>query len=191
MCGWSVWPCSTLETHKSVCVSWVQLTSRTERCSKQTSARVFCPPRMFSRKWAREQARKICINGKSKLLFLYFLLKLAARVFCSPSRAFSEKEGGLENVCVYARHPYWAALWYAPFVLTPVRKLWSSLLCQSKSWRGWVKIGQSPLPSTLRRLPGLTLAPRLASARTRFCVWVRWKCHHFFSRLTQPRGMLS
>ncbi len=111
-------------------------------------------------------------------------------MFCSPSRAFSEKEGGLENVCVYARHPYWAALWYAPFVMTPVRKLWSSLLCQSKSWRGWVKIGQSPIPS-LRRLPGLTLAPRLASARTRFCVWVRWKCHHFFSRLTQPRGMLS
>lgn len=92
VCGLGEWPCSTLETHKSVCVSWVQLAWWSEYGSKRTSASAYSSgvPRECVRE-KRESARQKSMHvrtGKS----IFFLTGSSCVVL-------SEKEGEPENVC--------------------------------------------------------------------------------------------
>lgn len=98
VCGLGVWPCSTLETHKSVCVRWVQLTWWSECSSKQTSGSAFSsqsPLRMFRRK--RESTNQKNMHVRKEKCF--FLTGSLCVVLYFQSLDFSEKEAEPENVC--------------------------------------------------------------------------------------------
>lgn len=109
VCGLGVWPCSTLETHKSVCVSWVQLTWCSECCSKQTSPSAYSsqsPQRMFRRKRESTRQKNMHVRKEKSRFFLNWQLMCCA---------FQRKRES-QRMCVreFARHPSLAARWYVP-----------------------------------------------------------------------------